>query len=377
MATAVTETETYPATVQGPSAGDPRTSASVRTMGSGGASRTKWIWARLQALLGTFAPIGSAPVAVSAVDTSADTLTLTGHGFSSNDPVRVVLATGAAVPSGLSTTTVYYAIVADADTVQLSTSSGPGAAVNITGTGSGGIYLAKVTDALSAILVPAAGGLPAGTVRSLFSLFLDVFTLGSTTSTSSGSRLVGVEAITGTSFSITAGTLYAVLASIANGVAWLAASGNHFLGTVTVDGAATLSNTLDVSGVTTVSAINVSTDLRLKDGAVLTRDGTAISSGSLTASVDPAAHGFYRANAWNGTSGLLDITLEAYGGALQAPEVEIEFNPVQPSAVATFSLPASSSPLVVLTGRGTVRFRWVGGVAECITPKSESLVFCD
>ena len=125
-----------------------------------------------------------------------------------------------------------------------------------------------------------------------------------------------------------------------------------------------------------MSAVNVNTDLRIVDGATITRDGTTIGSAATSNTIDPSAHAYYRANAWTGAGKQLLITLANYSGSLSAPEVEFEFNPVYPGSVCIFSLPAASSPSVILTGRGTVRFRWVSGTAWCITPASPSLVFC-
>lgn len=76
-----------------------------------------------------------------AVSTSADTITLTtgyginiGHGLCLNDVVT--LTTTGTLPAGLATSTNYYVIVSDQNTIQLAASAN-GSAINITDTGSG------------------------------------------------------------------------------------------------------------------------------------------------------------------------------------------------------------------------------------------------
>jgi hypothetical protein len=66
---------------------------------------------------------------------STDYLTIADHGLVQNDKVQLTNS-GGALPAGLSTSTDYYVMVVDADTIQLSASV-DGAAVNITGAGTG------------------------------------------------------------------------------------------------------------------------------------------------------------------------------------------------------------------------------------------------
>ncbi|MBC7530208.1 MAG: DUF1566 domain-containing protein [Oligoflexus sp.] len=76
----------------------------------------------------------SVPYTVSTVDATADTLTITGHSFTSNMTVRVGASTA---PTGITiNSTTYYVIVVDANTIKLSAASGPGAQVDITAVGS-------------------------------------------------------------------------------------------------------------------------------------------------------------------------------------------------------------------------------------------------
>lgn len=78
---------------------------------------------------------------VSAVSIANDTITFAkAHGWLNDDRVRVVEITGSgAVPTGVSESTSYYAVVIDTHTIKLSTTPGGGAIVDITGTGSGTI----------------------------------------------------------------------------------------------------------------------------------------------------------------------------------------------------------------------------------------------
>lgn len=167
---ATTATETFDSVINAPAGGDPRTAASVRNMGQALADQSLWTWRRLQMLLGSFCPIGGyAPSAISGVDTGADELTLVGHGLNNNDPVRLVAATGGSLPGGLSQDTVYYAIKIDADTIQVSTTSGPGSAVDITSALSGDVYIVKITD--PAVMLPTVGSVAAGKLSAILARF--------------------------------------------------------------------------------------------------------------------------------------------------------------------------------------------------------------
>ena len=73
----------------------------------------------------------SLPYTVSAVDTTADTLTITGHPFTSNMTVRVGASSTTATGISINDTT-YYVNYVDANTIRLSTTSGPGTQVDIT-----------------------------------------------------------------------------------------------------------------------------------------------------------------------------------------------------------------------------------------------------
>ena len=140
-------TETLDPTVLAPTAGDPRTSASVRTPMQNLTNRTRWLWARTQDVIGYFAPLGAVlPVAITSVDTSGDTLTLAAHGFSNGDPVVLVPAGGATLPAPFVVGVTYYAKSVTSTTFQLGATA-VGAALDITTTGSGAFYAAKRTTA--------------------------------------------------------------------------------------------------------------------------------------------------------------------------------------------------------------------------------------
>ncbi len=100
-----------------------------------------------------------ADLTISAVDDTADTLTITGHGLLTGDgPVRIG-STGT-VPGGLLAATDYWVIKVDDDTIQLAASfvdsggtqpdgsTNPQAAIDITSAGTGTITLADTADTL-------------------------------------------------------------------------------------------------------------------------------------------------------------------------------------------------------------------------------------
>jgi hypothetical protein len=90
------------------------------------------------------------------VGRSGNQLEVTGHGLPSNTAVRIFATSGGSIPGGLSANTVYYVRVIDADHIELSASSGPGAAVTITADGSGDQWIQTVPDWISTTLVSNA-----------------------------------------------------------------------------------------------------------------------------------------------------------------------------------------------------------------------------
>jgi uncharacterized phiE125 gp8 family phage protein len=78
------------------------------------------------------------------VNATTNVLTATGHPIATGDVVRLC-NTGGALPAGLSAGTNYYAIGVSGDTLQLSLTQG-GAAIDITGTGTGTHFIGGTDD---------------------------------------------------------------------------------------------------------------------------------------------------------------------------------------------------------------------------------------
>jgi hypothetical protein len=130
--------------------GTPRTAASVNAGLTDLANRTRWLKDRLYDLL-----VGT-PLTISAVNTGTDRLTVTSHGIPANSAVQVFAANGGSLPGGLAVATVYYVDVPDANTIKLSTTSGPGAAVDLTAGFVGDCYVQIIPDWLSTLLIADA-----------------------------------------------------------------------------------------------------------------------------------------------------------------------------------------------------------------------------
>jgi hypothetical protein len=163
---AVTETEHYDETVDGPVDGQPRNAGSVRTGVTNLANRAKWTIARVADFLGAVKKVVS-------VDATGNTITATAHGWSAAQPVRFTVV-GGSLPGNVSAGTVYYVISPATDTFQISATVG-GAAIDITSAGSGTIYVWPVVDAAAALFSPASGVLPAGSLRAQLSHLRDNF----------------------------------------------------------------------------------------------------------------------------------------------------------------------------------------------------------
>jgi hypothetical protein len=88
-----------------------------------------------------------APAQISAVSTTADTLTLTAHGLSTGDSVQFTNS-GGGLPTGLSAGVTYYAVAVDANTFKVSDTLAHALAgtniVDITGAGTGTQFVSKV-----------------------------------------------------------------------------------------------------------------------------------------------------------------------------------------------------------------------------------------
>lgn len=81
---------------------------------------------------------------VGSVDIGADTITINSHGLLSNAKVVLIDGGSATNPTNINFGRVYYVANPTTNTFQLSATAGPGAAVNITSTGSGTLYIAEV-----------------------------------------------------------------------------------------------------------------------------------------------------------------------------------------------------------------------------------------
>jgi len=127
--------------------GTPRTAESVNAGLRDLANRSRWLKDRFYDLL-----LG-APLTVSAVNTTTDRLTITSHGIPANSPVQVFAANGGSLPGGLAPSVVYYVGVVDADTIYLSATIGPGAAVDLSAGFSGDVYVQIVQDWMSVLLI--------------------------------------------------------------------------------------------------------------------------------------------------------------------------------------------------------------------------------
>lgn len=157
----VLETQIYPATVQGPAGGEPRTAASVRAMGSPLASRTLWLRKQNEQIFGAFK-------AISSVSVGGNTLEIAGHGYVDDQPICVVNV-GGALPTPLFANLVVYVIVDDADNIKIALTAG-GAAIDLTDAGTGAHYAFTVTDSLAylrhAAFATAKGDtIPAGRLK--------------------------------------------------------------------------------------------------------------------------------------------------------------------------------------------------------------------
>ena len=131
-------------------AGTPRTAASVNAGLTDLASRTKWVNERIYKLL------FGAQLTVSSVDTATDRLTVTSHGLGANTPAQVFAVESGALPGGLAISTVYYVDVIDANTIKLSATSGPGAAVDLTAGFVGPVYVQAIPNWQNHMLLNAS-----------------------------------------------------------------------------------------------------------------------------------------------------------------------------------------------------------------------------
>ena len=162
-----TATDTFTAVVNAPASGDPRTAASVASMGQPLVNRSLWNWKRTQSVAGLWCPIGTdLPIALGSVNVATDTLTLTAHGLANGDQVR--FDGSGTPPSPLDMASLYYVITASANTFQLSLTLG-GAVINLTGALTGSVYAIKVVA--PNIFLPDAAPLLGGRLDSILGSF--------------------------------------------------------------------------------------------------------------------------------------------------------------------------------------------------------------
>lgn len=144
MPSAITELVKWAVSVIGPAAGDPRTAASVRTPLGQLADRSKWLKMLSDRIWGAELQI---------IGRSGNVLEITAHGLPSNTPVRVFATSGGTIPAPLVADTVYYVRVVDANHIELSATSGPGAAITLTADGSGDQWASSVPSWITSMLV--------------------------------------------------------------------------------------------------------------------------------------------------------------------------------------------------------------------------------
>ena len=146
MSTAISDDDTWTSAPTGPATGDPRTSVLIRGHLGELGNRTRWIFNRLKSLFGSYSTFAAGDVNI-----GTDRFTITGHGLSTGDVLRYANTGGTAISvSGAALTLAeglyslaFYAIVIDANTIQIESSSG-GGALDITDAGSGTHYFYKV-----------------------------------------------------------------------------------------------------------------------------------------------------------------------------------------------------------------------------------------
>lgn len=154
--TAITDSDVFTAAPSGPPNGGPRSATLMRGYLGEINNRVRWMYNRLASIFG-------APTVFTAanVDTGTDRITITGHGLVTNDVIRYANVGGTAISVDLGSggsplqlsedfsPIALYAIAIDANTIQLSLTSG-GAALDITAAGADTHYFYKVPSALAA-----------------------------------------------------------------------------------------------------------------------------------------------------------------------------------------------------------------------------------
>jgi hypothetical protein len=157
-----------------PANGYARYQSSTLTDGAYSAGNTRWqhdpipveftasggsfAYTHLVAIIGGAADgqIGSTITASSGVNASTNRITLTAHGLTTGDPVTLTVDSGGTLPGGLAAGTLYYALVVDANTLSLMTTSTGSTAIDLTSTGSGTLRLRDCSGSIHSIMTETA-----------------------------------------------------------------------------------------------------------------------------------------------------------------------------------------------------------------------------
>ena len=145
MPASCSETVTFPTVVNGPAAGDPRTAASVTSMGSGLNQRIRFLLWMQERLLGQVAPVGGIPTPIGSMNLTTGIITLSSHNFAQNDPIRFFVGpSGGSFPANAGEVDIMYVNVIDGSTFGVAATSGGSTLTGWTGSFSGENYAVKV-----------------------------------------------------------------------------------------------------------------------------------------------------------------------------------------------------------------------------------------
>ena len=145
---AVSYTLRFLSSFRGPNAATPAVASDVRAGVADLAGSVMWLKTQL------FDIVVGAEQRV--IGVAGNQLEITGHGLAANTPVQIFATSGGSIPTPLSANTVYYVRNIDPDHIELSASSGPGAAVTLTSGMSGDVWVQTVPDWISSLMVSNA-----------------------------------------------------------------------------------------------------------------------------------------------------------------------------------------------------------------------------